>query len=178
MASRVARKPIEIPSGVEVQLAGQNVSVKGKLGELKRELHPSVKISQVDNLLQFEPKTAEDKSNALAGTMRALVSNMVHGVHEGFVKELQLVGVGYRAKAQGSTLDLTLGLSHPVQMQMPEGITVTTPSNTEIILKGASKQVVCQVAADIRAKRPPENYKGKGIRYKNERIILKEGKKK
>lgn len=178
MVSRVARKPIEIPSGVDVNVAGRDVTVKGKLGQLQQTIHPAVKISLAENILQVSPADSEKESNALAGTMRALLSNMVTGVHEGFERKLTLVGVGYRAKAQGKTLNLTVGFSHPVDVPMPEGVTVETPSQTEVVLKGSDKQLVNQIAANIRAIRPPEPYKGKGIRYAEEVISLKEGKKK
>ncbi|MCH9769867.1 MAG: 50S ribosomal protein L6 [Gammaproteobacteria bacterium] len=178
MASRIGGKPITVPTGVDVQLSGQNLTVKGKLGQLQQLIHADVKIKHADNSIEFAPANDAIEANALAGTMRALVNNMVTGVHEGFQRELKLVGVGYRAKAQGKVLDLTVGFSHPVKMEMPEGVTVETPSNTDVIVKGSDKQKVCQVAANIRAIRPPEPYKGKGIRYADERISLKEGKKK
>lgn len=178
MVSRVAKSPIEIPAGVEVKLAGQEIAVKGKLGQLSHAIHGKVNVLQVESVLQVEPTNGSKESNALAGTTRALVNNMVHGVSEGFERKLMMVGVGYRAKAQGKVLNLTVGMSHPVNMEMPEGITVETPSVTEITVKGADRQLVNQVAANIRAVRPPEPYKGKGIRYKNERIVRKEAKKK
>ncbi|MGD8592001.1 MAG: 50S ribosomal protein L6 [Gammaproteobacteria bacterium] len=175
--SRVANNPITIPSGVEVNIAGQNVTVKGGKGSLSHEIHPAVEISREDNVLKFSP-TSMDNSDALAGTTRALLNNMVTGVSEGFEKKLQLVGVGYRAQAQGNVLNLTLGFSHPVAFKVPEGITVETPSQTEVVVKGTDKQVVGQVAANIRAYRPPEPYKGKGIKYADEQIVRKEAKKK
>jgi large subunit ribosomal protein L6 len=178
MVSRVAKHPIHIPSGVEVRLDGRLVSIKGKLGALKQEINDNVKVTFADNTLSFAPANDALQSNALAGTSRALVNNMVKGVTEGFSCKLVLVGVGYRAKAQGKVLNLTVGMSHPVNVTMPEGVTVDTPTQTEIILKGADKAVVQQVAANIRDIRPPEPYKGKGIRYENERIVLKEAKKK
>ncbi|WP_423063454.1 50S ribosomal protein L6 [Candidiatus Paracoxiella cheracis] len=178
MVSRVAKNPIEIPTSVEVKLVGQEIIVKGKLGQLSQQVPAVVKVTQTDNVLQFNPANGDQESNALAGTSRALVSNMVHGVSEGFQRELVMVGVGYRAKAQGKTLNLTVGLSHPVNITMPDDITVETPSATEIVLKGPNKQKVCQIAANIRAVRPPEPYKGKGIRYKDEHIVRKEAKKK
>lgn len=178
MVSRVARSPIDIPSGVEVTLADASVSVKGKLGQLSQKIHPSVKVVQVENQLQFAAVDTEQKSDALAGTMRALVNNIVHGVSQGFEIKLVMIGVGYRAKVQGKMLDLTVGLSHPVVMEMPEGVTVETPTQTEIVLKSADKQLVGQIAANIRAIRPPEPYKGKGIRYADEHVSLKETKKK
>ena len=175
--SRVANNPISVPSGVEINIAGQTVTVKGGKGSLSHDIHPAVEISHEDNVLKFSPK-AMDNANALAGTTRALLNNMVTGVSQGFEKKLQLVGVGYRAQAQGKVLNLTLGFSHPVEFQVPEGITIETPSQTEIVVKGTDKQVVGQVAANIRAYRPPEPYKGKGIKYADEQIVRKEAKKK
>ena len=176
MTSRVAKSPIKIPAGVDVKITGQDVLVKGKLGELKEVLPALIKVVQSDGHIQV---TAEnDEADAVSGTVRAIMQNMVSGVSTGFTKKLVLIGVGYRAKVQGHALDLSVGLSHPMVMQMPKGITVDCPTNTEIVLKGADKQLVCQVAANIRAVRPPEPYKGKGIRYENEQVILKEGKKK
>lgn len=178
MVSRVARNPIPVPAGVQVTYQAPTLKVKGKLGELTQDIHPLVNLQQADDTLQFLPADASHEANALTGTMSALTKNMVHGVAEGFVKELTLVGVGYRAKAQGKVLDLTVGMSHPVKVTMPEGVTVETPSQTEVKLSGVDKQLVNQVAANIRRIRPPEPYKGKGIRYKDETIILKEVKKK
>jgi len=175
--SRVANNPITIPAGVEVNIAGRSVTVKGGKGSLTHEVHPAVEISQQDNVLKFSPK-AVDNADALAGTTRALLNNMVTGVSQGFEKKLQLVGVGYRAQAQGKVLNLTLGFSHPVAFSVPEGITVETPSQTEILVKGTDKQQVGQVAANIRAYRPPEPYKGKGVKYADEQIVRKEAKKK
>lgn len=176
--SRVAKKPVELPSGVEVSINGQDVSVKGSKGTLSLSVHSSVEVSQADNVLTFAPRSADKKANALAGTTRALLNNMVTGVSTGFERKLELVGVGYRAKAQGKTLNLTLGLSHPVNFESPEGITIETPSQTEIVVKGVDKQLIGQVCANIRAWRPPEPYKGKGIRYAGEHIVRKEAKKK
>ena len=176
--SRVAKKPVELPSGVEVSINGQDVSVKGSKGTLSLSVHTSVEVSQADNVLTFAPRSATKQANALAGTTRALLSNMVTGVSTGFERKLELVGVGYRAKAQGKTLNLTLGLSHPVNFESPEGITIETPSQTEIVVKGVDKQLIGQVCANIRAWRPPEPYKGKGIRYAGEHIVRKEAKKK
>ena len=176
--SRIAKYPVAIPAGVEVNLGGSVVTVKGKKGTLKLDLHPAVEIVNKDNVLTFEPRDREPKSDALAGTFRALLNNMVTGVTAGFEKKLELVGVGYRAQAQGKALNLTLGFSHPVVYALPEGITVDTPSQTEIIVKGMDKQKVGQVAADIRAFRPPEPYKGKGVKYADEVIARKEAKKK
>ena len=178
MVSRVARSPISVPTGVNISLVGQELAVKGKLGELKRNIHSQVKIEQVDNELRFSPVNNSSQANALAGTMRALVNNMVIGVNEGFSKKLVLIGVGYRAKVQGNQLNLTVGYSHPVDFVLPAGISAEVPSQTEIIIKGSDNHLVGQVAANIRRVRPPEPYKGKGIRYANEKIILKEGKKK
>jgi large subunit ribosomal protein L6 len=175
--SRVANNPVTIPSGVEVNIAGQSVTVKGSKGSLSHEIHPAVEISREDNVLKFVPKKM-DNADALAGTTRALLNNMVTGVSQGFEKKLQLVGVGYRAQAQGKVLNLTLGFSHPVEFPVPEGITIETPSQTEVVVKGSDKQVVGQVAANIRAYRPPEPYKGKGIKYADEQIVRKEAKKK
>ena len=176
--SRIANKPVEIPSGVEVSVSGQTVSVKGKNGNLSMELHDKVQVRQEDNGLNFSGKEGVDGAVAMAGTMRSLANNMVVGVSQGFEKKLELIGVGYRAQAQGSKLNLTLGFSHPVIYDVPEGITVETPSQTEIVVKGADKQKVGQVSAEIRAYRPPEPYKGKGVRYSDERVIRKEAKKK
>ncbi len=178
MASRVAKNPVEIPKGVDVNLSGQKLSIKGKQGELQRVIHSAVKVEQVENALQFSPANATGESNALAGTMRALVNNMVIGVSQGFKRKLVLMGVGYRAKVQGKVLNLTLGFSHPVDFNLPEGVSAETPSTTEIVLSSANKQELGQAAANIRAIRPPEPYKGKGVRYENERIVLKEIKKK
>lgn len=176
--SRVAKQAVELPSGVEIKIDGQAVTVKGSKGSLQQDVHRSVDIRQDDNVLRFAPKDGSKISMALAGTMRALVSNMVTGVSEGFEKKLQLVGVGYRAQAQGRKLNLTLGFSHPVNYQVPEGITVETPSQTEVVVTGVDKQRVGQVAAEIRAYRPPEPYKGKGVKYADEIIMRKEAKKK
>ncbi|MCK4743664.1 MAG: 50S ribosomal protein L6 [Sulfuriflexus sp.] len=176
--SRVAKKPVELPSGVEVSINGQDVSVKGSKGTLSLSVHASVEVSQADNVLTFAPRSADKQASALAGTTRALLNNMVTGVSTGFERKLELVGVGYRAKAQGKVLGLTLGLSHPVNYESPEGITIETPSQTEIVVKGIDKQLIGQVCADIRAYRSPEPYKGKGIRYAGEHIVRKEAKKK
>jgi len=177
--SRIAKKPVELPAGLEVKLDGQQISVKGSKGTLSYTIHPSVKISEEDNTLMVSTTNESDKSAwAMAGTMRSQISNMVVGVSEGFEKKLELVGVGYRAKAQGNILNLTLGFSHPVNHQLPEGITAETPTQTEIIVRGMDKQKVGQVAAEIRAYRPPEPYKGKGVKYTGEHIIRKQAKKK
>lgn len=174
--SRVAKNPVQVPSGVEVTLGDQTIKIKGSKGELTHEVHPSVELSQEDNILKFAART--DDASALAGTTRALVNNMVTGVSQGFEKKLTLIGVGYRAQAQGKSLNLSLGFSHPVVYEVPEGITVETPSQTEVIVKGIDKQKVGQVAANIRAYRPPEPYKGKGVRYTDEHVVRKEAKKK
>ena len=174
--SRIANKPVEIPSGSEININGQTVNVKGPKGNSSLNLHDTVSIAQDGNHLSFT--AADDKAIAMAGTMRSLVNNMVIGVNQGFEKKLQLIGVGYRAQAQGNTLNLTLGFSHPVNYAVPEGITIETPSQTEILVKGIDKQKVGQVSAEIRAYRPPEPYKGKGVRYADEYVIRKEAKKK
>lgn len=176
--SRVANNPVQIPSGVEVNISGQSVTVKGGKGSLAHDVHPAVEVSQEENVVKFNARENMANANALAGTSRALINNMVTGVSAGFEKKLQLVGVGYRAQAQGKVLNLTLGFSHPVAFEVPEGITVETPSQTEVLVKGVDKQQVGQVAANIRAYRPPEPYKGKGIRYADEHIVRKEAKKK
>ncbi len=176
--SRIAKMPIVLPAGVEVQVSGQNISVKGSKGSFKYQVHQSVEITENNNSLEVKPVNPGDKSAwAMAGTMRALTNNMVVGVSEGFEKKLELVGVGYRAQAQGNKLNLTLGFSHPVVHDIPEGVTCETPSQTEIILRGIDKQVIGQTAAEIRAYRPPEPYKGKGVKYAGEHIIRKEAKK-
>lgn len=176
--SRVAKAPVDLVSGVEVSIAGQDVTVKGKNGTLARTFNDLVAITQEENQLVIAPKAESTAGWAQAGTARSLLNAMVIGVSQGFEKKLELNGVGYRAQAQGSKLNLTLGFSHPVAYEMPAGITVETPSQTEIIVKGADKQVVGQVAANIRAYRPPEPYKGKGVRYADEVVRRKEAKKK
>jgi len=177
--SRVANSPVAIPSGVEVSLGDdRQVTVKGAKGELHHTIHEWVDVAQDEQVLTFVPNRKRQEAIALAGTTRALLNNMVHGVHQGFERRLKLVGVGYRAQAKGDTVNLTLGFSHPVEHAVPAGITVETPSNTEIVVRGVDKQQVGQVAADIRAYRPPEPYKGKGVRYADERVIMKEAKKK
>ncbi len=178
MASRVAKNPVKLPSGVDFKISGQDVHVKGKLGELAFKIPREIGVENNAGVIQVTAANDNLKTNALAGTTRAILQNMVSGVSQGFEKKLTLIGVGYRAKAQGDALDLTVGLSHPVVIKMPKGVHVETPSNTEIILKGADKHMVCQTAANIRDVRPPEPYKGKGIRYSDEKIELKEGKKK
>lgn len=176
--SRVAKAPVQIPAGVEVKLAADKIAIKGKQGQLELDVHSAVEIKQEDGVLTFAPKNGDKQSNALAGTFRALVNNMVTGVSVGFEKKLVLQGVGYRAKASGKTLNLSLGFSHPVDYELPEGVTVETPSQTEVLIKGIDKQKVGQVAAEIRGYRPPEPYKGKGVRYADENVRRKEAKKK
>lgn len=172
--SRIANYPIQLPKGVEVKLDGGHVHVKGPKGAMDMDLHPTVNVRQEEGSLHME---AANDAMAMAGTMRALINNMVVGVTEGFEKKLQLVGVGYRAQVQGNKLNLTLGFSHPVEYSIPDGITVECPSQTEVIVRGGDKQRVGQVAAEIRAYRPPEPYKGKGVRYADERVVMKEAKK-
>lgn len=176
--SRVAKAPVAIPAGVEVKLNGQEVTVKGAKGELTRVLNNAVVIAQEENNLTFGPREGVANAWAQAGTARALVNNMVIGVTEGFVKKLTLKGVGYRAAIKGNAVGLTLGFSHPVEHELPAGITAECPSQTEIIITGCDKQVVGQVAADIRSYRAPEPYKGKGVRYADENVRTKEAKKK
>ena len=176
--SRIAKAPIELPSGVDVNIAGQDVTVKGKNGTLSISLNDVVAVNQTENVLTFEPREGASDGWAQAGTARAIVNNMVIGVASGFEKNLTLIGVGYRAQVQGSAIDLTLGFSHPVVYNLPQGVTAETPSQTEIVLKSADKQLLGQVAAEIRAYRPPEPYKGKGVRYSDEYVRRKEAKKK
>ncbi|MCP8900828.1 50S ribosomal protein L6 [Gilvimarinus xylanilyticus] len=178
--SRVANSPVEVPAAVNVTLNGQELSLKGSKGTLAVTVHEAVEVKQEDNVLRFSARDggAKQESIALAGTMRALVGNMMVGVTEGFEKKLQLVGVGYRAKATGSTVNLSLGFSNPVDYTVPEGVTVETPSQTDVVLKSADKQLLGQVAAEIRALRPPEPYKGKGVRFADEQVRRKEAKKK
>jgi large subunit ribosomal protein L6 len=176
--SRVGKMPVVVPQGVDVAINGEQISVKGALGTLVRPVNRLVTVKNEDGKLTFTPVDESAEANAMSGTMRALVANMVTGVSKGFEKKLTLVGVGYRAQAQGQKLNLQVGFSHPVVKDMPEGIKVETPSQTEIIIKGADRQVVGQVAAEVRAFRPPEPYKGKGIRYSDEKVSLKETKKK
>lgn len=176
--SRVAKAPVAIPAGVEVVLNGQEISVKGKNGTLKRSINASVVISKDASVLTFAPRDGSANANAQAGTARALVNNMVVGVTAGFERKLQLVGVGYRAQAKGKSVGLSLGFSHPVEHELPEGVTAECPTQTEIVLKSADKALLGQVAADIRSYRRPEPYKGKGVRYANEVVRTKEAKKK
>ncbi len=174
--SRIGNNPVKLPSKVEVTLGQGSITVKGPLGSLTRAYGDSVSIEKDGEQLVF--KAANDESSAMHGTVRALVANMVKGVTDGFEKKLTLVGVGYRAQAQGDKLNLSLGFSHPIVHAMPKGVTVTTPVQTEILVKGIDKQQVGQVAAEIRAYRPPEPYKGKGVRYHDETVVIKETKKK
>jgi len=176
--SRVANNPVAAPSGVEMKIDGQLINVKGGKGQQSVSVHDAVEIVDTDGQLTFVPRNSTKEAHALSGTMRALVSNAVVGVSQGFEKKLQLIGVGYRAKASGKSIDLTLGFSHPVVYKLPEGVTAETPSQTEIVLTSSDKQVLGQAAADIRAFRPPEPYKGKGVRYADERVRTKEAKKK
>lgn len=176
--SRVGKMPISVPSGVEVTVTEEKVAVKGPLGAMSLPLTGQVRVKFENGTLSFEPADDSRESSAMFGTVRALVSNMVEGVSKGFEKNLTLVGVGFRAQAQGDKLNLSLGFSHPVVHQMPEGVSAATPSQTEIIIKGMDRQQVGQVAAEVRGYRPPEPYKGKGVRYSDERVILKETKKK
>lgn len=176
--SRVANSPVAIPKGVDVKLNGQEISAKGSLGSLSLTVHSSVEVKQEGEQLLFSARDGASQSNAQAGTTRSLISNLVQGVAKGFEKKLELNGVGYRAKASGKTLNLTLGFSHPIDYTMPEGVTAETPSQTEIILKSADKQLLGQVAAKVRSFRPPEPYKGKGVRYADEYVRRKEAKKK
>jgi large subunit ribosomal protein L6 len=176
--SRVAKNPVVVPGGVEVALAANEISVKGPLGTLKQTLSGDVSVVREGNSLLCKAQNGTTQANAMSGTIRALLANMVLGVSKGFERKLTLVGVGYRAQAAGDTLNLTLGYSHPVSYKMPAGVKVETPTQTDIVLKGASRQQVGQVAAEIRAFREPEPYKGKGVRYSDEVVILKETKKK
>lgn len=177
--SRIAKAPISIPSGVSVEVAGQEVKVKGPKGNLSWTVHSLVAVAQADGKLSVAPLNEKSKEGwAMAGTTRALVNNMVTGCGAGFEKKLALIGVGYRAQSKGKTLNLNLGFSHPIDYAVPDGIEVATPSNTEIVVSGADKQRVGQVAAEIRAFRPPEPYKGKGVRYADEHVLRKEAKKK
>ena len=175
--SRVAKRPVDVHKGIEVGLEGNVLTIKGPKGSLSLECHSEVEVVNDDSGLAVSPRSGSRFSSAMAGTTRSLISNMVVGVSAGFERKLQLVGVGYRAKAQGQTINLTLGFSHPVSYEVPEGVTVEAPSQTEILIKGIDKQQVGQVAAEIRNFRPPEPYKGKGVRYSDERIVLKETKK-
>lgn len=176
--SRVAKYPVEVPKGVEVTLGDREISIKGPLGSLKQFMLPSVKVERDGDKLFCRALEGQPNAGAMSGTMRALVNNMVTGVTKGFEKKLTLVGVGYRAQAQGAKLNLSLGFSHPVVHDMPTGVKVETPSQTEILIKGIDRQLVGQVAAEVRAYRSPEPYKGKGVRYADETVVIKETKKK
>jgi large subunit ribosomal protein L6 len=170
--------PIAVPKGVDVSIQADQISVKGTLGTLSRPVNPLVSVKNEDGKISFVPANESVEADAMSGTMRALVANMVNGVSKGFEKKLNLVGVGFRAQAQGQKLNLQIGFSHPVAKDMPAGIVVQCPTQTEIVIKGSDRQVVGQIAAEVRAIRPPEPYKGKGIRYADERVVLKETKKK
>ncbi len=176
--SRVAKAPVELPSNVEFKNDNNIIEVKGPNGSLKQDINRLVVIKQVENQVTVAPVKEDAKSWAQAGTARALINNMIVGVTQGFVKELELIGVGYRAQAKGKTVNLNLGFSHPIDYQLPDDVTAETPSNTAIVLKSINKQKLGQVAAEIRAFRPPEPYKGKGVRYKDEHVARKEAKKK
>lgn len=176
--SRVAKVPVSIPKGVEITLQDQHLTVKGAQGSLQHTIHPSVELKIENSEITFVPRHATQASDALSGTTRALVSNMVKGVTQGFERKLMLVGVGYRAQVQGNALNLTLGFSHPVNFPIPEGIKIECPTQTEVVVKGIDRQKVGQVAANIREFRPPEPYKGKGVKYSDEVIEIKETKKK
>jgi large subunit ribosomal protein L6 len=176
--SRIAKYPVPLPKGVELNVASGQISVKGPLGTIARAADPNVEVKKEGEQIVFKALGNSNHANAMSGTMRALVANMVSGVTKGFERKLALVGVGFRAQAQGDKLSLSLGFSHPVVHQMPKGVKVATPTQTEIVITGVDKQLVGQVAAEVRAHRPPEPYKGKGVRYVNEVIVLKETKKK
>ncbi len=176
--SRVAKSPITVPKGVDINISGTEVAVKGGKGNLTLSLHSFVSAKLEDGVVSVAPVKEGKLEWAMAGTYRALINNMVVGVSEGFTKKLTLIGVGYRAQAKGKVLNLSLGFSHPVEYAVPEGITIETPSQTEVVVSGCDKQLVGQVSADIRAYRPPEPYKGKGVRYSDEHVLRKEAKKK
>jgi large subunit ribosomal protein L6 len=176
--SRIAKYPVTLPKGVDVNISKTEISIKGPLGSCSRTADPNVEVKKDGEALTFKALGNSNHADAMSGTMRALVANMVQGVTKGFEKRLSLVGVGFRAQAQGDKLNLTLGFSHPVVHQMPKGVKVATPTQTEIVITGIDKQLVGQVAAEVRNHRPPEPYKGKGVRYANEVIVLKETKKK
>jgi large subunit ribosomal protein L6 len=176
--SRVAKRPVPVPAKVSIDIAGQAITVKGPMGKLAHTLHAKVAMSQEGAELRFAPSEESQDAWAQAGTARAVLANMVTGVSTGFVRKLNLVGVGYRAAAKGDIVSLSLGFSHPVDYKVPQGVTAETPTQTEIVLKGTDKQKVGQVAAEIRAYRPPEPYKGKGVRYSDEVVLRKEAKKK
>ena len=176
--SRIGNTPVVLPDKVEMTLASGEISIKGPLGTLTQKVSPQVKVEKVENRVEFKASNNSRQADAMSGTLRALVSNMVTGVTKGFERKLTLVGVGYRAQAQGDKLNLTLGFSHPVVHPMPKGVRVETPTQTEILIKGMDRQLVGQVAAEVRAYRAPEPYKGKGVRYAGEQVVIKETKKK
>lgn len=176
--SRVAKRPVALSKDISVDLRGQDLTIKGPKGSLSMRINSEIEVKQQDETLQVGARSRNRNANAMAGTTRALIKNMVTGVSKGFERKLELVGVGYRAQAQGKKVNLSLGFSHPVEFPVPEGITIETPSQTEILVKGIDRQVVGQVAAELRRFRPPEPYKGKGVRYAGERIVMKEAKKK
>ena len=176
--SRIANQPVPVPAAVEINLNGQQLTVKGPKGSLEHKIHGLVAVTHENGELLFKARDESKAANALTGTTRSVANNMVIGVNDGFERKLELVGVGYRAQSKGKVLNLTLGFSHPVDYELPEGVTADTPSQTEIVVKGTDKQQVGQVAAEIRAYRPPEPYKGKGVRYSDEVVIRKEAKKK
>jgi len=176
--SRVAKKPVNIPAGVEVGISDNNIKIKGPKGTVQMDFDVGVEVKKESNTILFVPKDGVENANAISGTTRSLINNMVAGVIKGFERKLILIGVGFKAQVQGKFLNLSLGFSHPIKFQMPVGITIETPSQTEIVVKGADKHLVGQVASGIRAFRPPEPYKGKGVRYEGEVVVQKEGKKK
>lgn len=176
--SRIAKKPVPVPAGVEIKIDGQKLNAKGAKGALELNLHPLVELRNEDGVLKLQPREDSQAGWAQTGTARSVVANVVQGVSAGFERKLELVGVGYKAQAQGKVLNLSLGFSHPVLYEMPEGVTVETPSQTEVVLRGVDKQLIGQVAANIRGYRPPEPYKGKGVRYSGENVRRKEAKKK
>ncbi len=176
--SRIGKMPIPVPKGADIQIGADQITVKGPLGTLTQALTPAAGVVREGDELLITPGNESVEANAMSGTLRAVVANMVTGVTKGFERRLTLVGVGYRAQAQGSTINLSLGFSHPVVHTLPEGIKAETPTQTEIVIRGASKQKVGQVAAEVRGYRPPEPYKGKGVRYANEKVVIKETKKK
>jgi large subunit ribosomal protein L6 len=175
--SRAANNPVSLPKGVEVSINGQQVTIKGAKGTIQYDVHSSIAVTQEDSQLRIKAREGGKRTNALAGTARALLNNMVNGVAKGFERRLEIVGVGFRAQLQGRKLNLTLGYSHPITMDVPEGVTVEMPSQTEIVLRGVDKHKVGQLAANIRAFRPPEPYKGKGVKHVGEQILRKEAKK-
>jgi len=175
--SRIANNPVVLPDGIEVNIIDSTITMKGGKGELTHSIHPSVTVKQEDNKLVMGTIENTRSARSMAGTTRALLQNLVTGVSEGFERKLEIIGIGYRAQAQGKLLNLTLGYSHPIDFEIPDGISIDTPSQTELVVKGIDKQKVGQVAAEIRAFRPPEPYKGKGVRYSDERVIRKEVKK-